>query len=347
MAITKDTLREDADQFSEAFAEDMPPKPEMTEDEAFGLAMPTDEMAGEKPAEMAPEGDASVAIVIAPEEAVDGAVAEGTAAAAADEANMDAGTGKGEAAEAAAPSLDIEKETQRLKSWEGRLKALEAKLKAAGTSGEQETPEGEALEAVSEDAEAAGKPELAQAAEEASDMVEAGRMSADDAMRQLAEDFGEEFVRMIEAIATAKAREAGAAAAGEKVGEISKSVDEIIADIVDTKTRTHFERIADAHPDFNEVGQSPEFSAWIQSMPEADRAEAERVVQSGSAKEIVKLLDSYKEQSAANPEAPAPTETDPAVDAAMDAAEGVRSSGLKLPEEPSRSDDYKEAWQDF
>lgn len=346
MAITKENLREDADQFSAAFDEEMPAKPEMSEDEAFGLAMPTEDMPPAAPAEGEPEGDASVAIVIAPEEAVEGAVAEETAAASTDMANEGAGTGSGEPAQNAAPALDIEKETQRLKSWEGRLKALEAKLKASGSTAETESAEGEALEDVGEQAEAEGKPDLAEAAEQASDMVEAGQMSATEAMRQLADDFGEEFVRMIEAIATAKAREAGAAAAGEKVGEISKSVDEIIADIVDTKTRTHFERIADAHPDFNEIGQSPEFSAWIQNMPEDKRADAERVVQGGSAKEIIKLLDGFK-ASAATATEQAPTQTDPAVDAAMDAAEGVRSSGLKLPEEPTRSDDYKEAWSEF
>ena len=175
-------------------------------------------------------------------------------------------------------------------------------------------------------------------------------MTAAEAMKMLAEDFGDDFVKMIEVIASAKAKEAGAAVAGEKFGEVTKTVDEIISNIVDERAKAHFERIADAHPDFNEVGSSPEFSSWVGSLPEDKKADAERVVANGSAKEIIKLLDTYKAQASA----PASqsggnqgAQTDPAVDAAMDAAEGVRSSGLKLPEEPAKSDGYEDAWKEF
>lgn len=241
---------------------------------------------------------------------------------------------------------DLEKEAQRLRSWEGRLKAMEAKLKGsagsadapAGESGEQAV--GEALEEV---AEGTSNPQLEEAAEEMAQAVESGEMTAAQAMKQLAEDFGEDFVKMIEAVATAKAREAGEKVIGEKVGELSKTVDQIIDNLVDDKSRAHFKAIADKHPDFNDVGQSPEFRSYIEGLPEAERAQAQQVVSGGSSDEVIKLLDSFKASTRS-----APSQGDTQSDEAMDAAEGVRSSGLVLPEAPEpATDDYAGAWEKF
>lgn len=266
-------------------------------------------------------------------------------AAAVEAAPQDAPQGEDATGDAAAPAgeVDIAKETQRLKSWEGRLRAMEAKLKgsspeAAADGGEQAA--GEALEEV---AESTSNPELEEAAEQMAEAVESGEMTAAQAMKQLAEDFGEDFVRMIEAVAAAKAREAGERIVGEKVGELSKTVDQIIDNLVDDKSRAHFKAIADKHPDFNDVGQSPEFKSYIESLPEAERAEAQRVAAGGSSDEVIKLLDGYKASKDA-----APSQEDTPSDEAMDAAEGVRSSGLVLPEVPEPApDDYEGAWDKF
>ena len=248
----------------------------------------------------------------------------------------------GEPAAPAAGDVDIAKETQRLKSWEGRLRAMEARLKAAepGPTGDGEQAAGEALEQV---AESTADPELEQAAEQMAEAVESGEMTASQAMKQLAEDFGEDFVRMIEVVASAKAREAGERIVGEKVGELSKTVDQIIDNLVDDKSRAHFKAIADKHPDFNDVGQSPEFKSYIESLPEAERADAQRVASGGSSEEVIKLLDGYKASKTQ-----APSQGDTPSDEAMDAAEGVRSSGLVLPEVPEPApDDYEGAWEKF
>lgn len=242
----------------------------------------------------------------------------------------------------AAEEVDVAKETQRLKSWEGRLRAMEAKLRAAepGPTGSGEQAAGEALEEVAENT---ADPELEQAAEQMAEAVESGEMTASQAMKQLAEDFGEDFVRMIEAVAVAKAREAGERIVGERVGELSKTVDQIIDNLVDDKSRAHFKAIADKHPDFNDVGQSPEFKSYIDSLPESERANAQRVTSGGSSEEVIKLLDGYKALKTA-----APSQGDTPGDDAMDAAEGVRSSGLVLPEVPEpASDDYEGAWDKF
>lgn len=343
MAITQDELKQEGDDYAAAFNEDPQPAAEQSEDAAFGLDVEAAAAeGGDVKAPAANEGEAaegeapSVAVVIAGEPAE----AEGGMEIPAGGEDTGSEVDPGMAAEE--ESFDPAKERQRLKSWEGRLRAMEAKLK--GTNAEGEPAASEALEDVAEGAEASGDAELAAAAEQASDAVESGEMTAADAMKMLADDFGEDFVKMIEVIAAAKAKEAGVAAATEKVSEIGKTVDEIINDIVDTKTRTHFERIAEKHPDFAEINDSPDFQAWA-----AEDPERQRISQTGSAKEIIGMLDEYKASAGSQPEpevgAPA-AGADPEVTAAMDDAEGVRSSGMRLPEQPTPSG-YEDAWDKF
>jgi hypothetical protein len=99
------------------------------------------------------------------------------------------------------------------------------------------------------------------------------------------------------------------------------------------------ESIADAHPDFMDVAGSPEFKAYIDGMDDMQKPKAMQVIENGSARQIVKLLDTYKStQKKVDP---------PQEDPAMDAAEGVRSKGMKIPEKPAVSDDFAEAFNQF
>lgn len=357
------------DEYSKAWAEDTPAATEPSEEEAFGLAEPAAEEAAE-PTEGAPEvtsedaGESSdgeapaVALVVDGgelEAAVQDAGAKDSAEAAAEMGND--GDTAAVVEEGAEPPVNMDKEIQRLKSWEGRLKAMEAKLKAAGADTEEEQTEVVA-EAIEKAADATDTPAAEEQVEQVAEQVEDGTLSVEQAMRQLSEDFGDEFVRMIEAIATAKAREAGTAAVDAKVGELKGTVDEIIADISDTKTRSHFETIADKHPDFQEVGDSEEFKTYIESLPDDQKGQALDVIAGGSAKQIIKLLDGFKSANAAGAkqgmgdvgELTEAKESivDEAIDeSAMDAAEGVRSSGMRLPDQPAKADDYESAWNEF
>lgn len=355
MATSPEQVRDDEAQYAAAFDEDVAQAPEQSEDEAFGLVdeggdEPAGESAAAEPAtetDLAADGEPAGQTELEAEGDTPGDEGEVR-----DEADLGDGDGSADGADdaAAAPTgeVDLAKEIQRLKSWEGRLKAMEAKLKSAPAA-EPEQAETEALESV---AAKTDDSELSQAASQAAEAVESGEISATDAMKQLAEDFGEDFVKMIETIATAKAREAGTAAASAKVAEVGKAVDDIIADITDSKARAHFEQIAAVHPDFQEVGQSAGFKSYIDSLPPEEKAKAEQTVATGSAKQINQLLSTYKSQLAAESpedqeEAAAPA-ADPAVDAQLDAAEGVRSSGMALPEEPKPADDsYEGAWKEF
>ena len=219
-------------------------------------------------------------------------------------------------------SAELEKERQRLKSWEGRLKALDAQLKAREQAGEAipaaraESPEVQAATAAME------------------------TQPIDEVMATLAEDFGDEFVSALTQVIEARAAEIASKVADEKVGAVSGTVDQLISSLTDDKARNHFETIADAHPDFMEVAQSPEFKQWVESL--GDKAEqAKAVIESGSSRQVVKLLDEFKAAGQAGQEAMKD-------DAAMMAAQSVRGrGGMRLPEKPQVADDYEAAWNEF
>jgi len=316
---TTDTLKNDQDEFNAAFAEPEAEKPEVSEDEAFGLS---------EPEEIPDEAEAE----IIEEPAADSPVEEVTEP----QVEVEVESAKGE------PGSPLTPDEQREKSWEGRLKAREAELKAweealkareSGMHNEaEESPEHEAAE-----------PEVVEAVEDAVEKVESGEMSVDEALKTLGEDFGPEFAKVLEVLVTAKAKEATASIT-DKIGSINKTVEDLIADITDDKTRSHFETIASKHPDFMEVSEGELMQNYLAGLPEADRSAAEHIISEGSSKDIIKLLDAVK---ASAPKEEVVVEVEPDNQHAMDAAEGVRSKGLKLPEKPVASDDYEAAWDSF
>lgn len=202
-------------------------------------------------------------------------------------------------------------------------------------------PEGEApTEAIAQETPAAEMAEEVQepAAEESAEIPneEMADASGDDeveaAKKALADDFGPEFVRLIEIIAVACAGKT----AGDAIGETSKTVQEIIADLQGTKARVHFERIFDKHPEFMTIAESPEFLKWVSDQPPEAQEECKQIIESGSARQVIGMLDAFVKTK----NAPAAT----ADDEWADGAEGVRSTGMVLPETPATNDDYEAAW---
>lgn len=310
---TQEQMKNDQDAYGLAFNEEQAPAAEQTEDEAFGIT----------PAET--EGDASANGGAAPDVAV---VIQGEAPSAEAAPPVEAGAPEGGGdtqmaapEEGAAPpsdGVDIEKETQRLKSWEGRLRAQQAELDAK--KGE-EAPAAEAGETSGEE------------------MAEGEDPTVEQAIATLSADFGGDFVKLIQVIARGEAQ----SAAGETVGELGKSVQAIIDDITDGKKRAHFQAIFDAHPDFAEISESAPFLEWI-----SQNASMQDIADHGSAAEINDMLTQYKAATAPAPaEGSGPNAGMPPDDTSLDDAEGVRSSGLRLPESPAEAKDFKDAWDQF
>lgn len=239
------------------------------------------------------------------------------------------------------PAADAGMTEQQLKSWEGRLKKMEADLKAKPSH--TESAGVEALEDGAEKAEESGDEPMGEAMEQAAEQVESGAMTLDQAMKSLAEDFGEPFVKMIEAIASAKAGEIGKSA----VDGVASEVKDIIAHISDTNERNHFEKIEASCPDFNDLRQDPAFLSFV-----SDDPANQEVASSGSAADVISLIKTFKAQApqqdsgdtpAAEPTGQTQTEDSPE-GADVDAATGVRSAGMSIPEKPAESDDYEGAF---
>lgn len=242
-------------------------------------------------------------------------------------------------------TLDPEKERQRLKSWEGRLRAKEAELEAKAAKpadgAKEEGEASEALESVADAAQAKGSTELAEAANAAAEAVESGEMSPEEAVAQLSEDFGEEFIKMIKAIVVATTK--------KEVEPVTKTVDEVVSSLNNNEMRAHFQAIASKHPDFNEIGPSESFKSFIAGLPDDVRGDAEQVAKGGSAADVIALLDAFKEsQKASQAKGPATADTPTAEQPAVEDLEGVRSGGVRLPEKPAPGeDDYAGAWEQF
>ena len=340
MAIAPNQQDLDDAEYSAAFNEDQSGPVQQTEDEAFS------NMADESGA---PSDDADGDVMV-----IEGdGMPEGEAVAEAEPAAEVAAVTEPPAEEPMDP-----KDIQRQKSWEGRLKAREEELRlreealaSAGDKAGEVTSGGETA-GLSEDP--------GEAVVELAAAVDSGEMTAEQAMKTLEEDFGPEFVKMLDVLVSAKA----GSAVDSKVSEVSKTVDQLIGEIVDDKARSHFETIADAHPDFAEINGSEALAAYMASLSDADRTKAEQVSADGNARQIVKLLDGFKgwseKQSGAKPAdaaPPAPAGEEAGMgmgmsmsgidESAADAAEGVRSTGMALPGTPDKDDSYESAWSKF
>jgi hypothetical protein len=304
MKATKEDIEQRDKEYADQFNEPDQEKRQISDDEAFGLTEP----AAEAPAaEEAAPAEGSPAEEVAEAPAVEaGESAEGTG---------DAPHGEQPTGEAAPSPADIE---QRLKSWEGRLKARQAELDAreaamsnSGVNEEQSSgPAGDGYEAT-QDAPGEGEGES-------------------DPAAVLADDFGQDFVNQITALVRKVAHEC--------MGGVDARVDQVIAALQNERLQNHFNSIAQAHADFMDVVESPDFSAWKDAQPDRDRLQ--QVIDGGSARQIIDMLSAFKNatKKADNPDYDG--------DAQFDAAEGVRSSGLSLPKEPVADDDFARAWNE-
>lgn len=329
MATSPEKAQQDQQDFASAYNEEQSAAPQQTEDEAFGIGPEVHETLAEEVTEEAPQ-DASAAEAGAEGQA--GNDAQGSAPAL---VVIEPGaTESGDAQE------EDPKDIQRQKSWEGRLKAKEAELKAReeALNAPAETTQ-EPMEPGETMAEEAAEPAVTEKIEETVEKVASGEMTADEAMASLSQDFGEDFTKMLSLLIESKASEIAGKTADERVSKVGGQLDSIVSEIVDDKSRMHYESISEAHPDFEEVAGSPEFKEYIDAMDETAKASAMQVIEQGSWRQIVKLLSAFKDAGKQ------PEQQD---ESSMDAAEGVRSKGaLQIPDKPSNSKAYEESWADF
>jgi hypothetical protein len=233
--------------------------------------------------------------------------------------SVDVSPTPGEAVEGEALTAEDE---QRKRSWEGRLKAREAELKAR-----EDALAGREVDLT--------PPPTEEPGQEAVNFADGGEaQAAPDYAAIVAEDFGPDLLKAFEAIADQRAQARAEDAARRVVGEMSGKSDERISaleaelnEAIDSLNNMHMGDLEDAHGDFREVIASPEFAQWKATLPEAARARVDRASAGGSAQQCIKVLNDFKAALPSNEPAPA----DGVTDDELEAAEGVRSSGLKLP----------------
>ena len=257
-------------------------------------------------------------------------------------------------------------ETQRRKSWEGRLKKLEEELRAreAALAEREATPQAyadggevraddEGADTVAEGAgdgtvemhadggEAGGIDGMIAEATELSKNPEKLNAVADE----MAGDYGRNFIVTHMAIQMAVARKVAEELAQGYAQNFSGDLEGLVGEIQSAFSSMHKQTIADAHEDFEEVVESPEFQSWIDTMEEADKAKAQSVIDGGSAGQVIKLLQRFKDFLAERDKPKEPTAKDIWDE---DAAASVRSSSpLKIPSRAPMSDDdeYKRAFE--
>ena len=268
--------------------------------------------------------------------------------------NNEVGNGGEEAGESAvvdAPAVD-QADEQREKSWEGRLKKMEQELKAREAAlaekesaltadggpaqaneiqGGEESPE--SGETPSEE-NAEETPAVQRIRAEAMRLMQSGGLDA--AIRDAVDNFGEEFLVLSAALSGLLFDDL----AKPYIDDMGQSLESLVGDVTTAFASRDFEAISEAHEDVETIVESPEFNAYLDGLDDDAKAAAQKVVDSGSPRQVVKLLNDFKSSLKSREQSPEELW-------AQDAAEGVRSSSaLKLPTrpEPSADDDYERAW---
>ena len=161
-------------------------------------------------------------------------------------------------------------------------------------------------------------------------------------LKNMVADYGRDFV--VGAVALA-APLIDAKAEGY-IADVNGNLESLVSEVQQAFSSMHRSAISDAHEDFEELVDGEEFQGWLAGLDEADRAKAEKVVESGSSGQAIKLLGQFKEHLKAASE---PKERTPEDVWAEDAASSVRSSApLKIPTRApeSESDEYKRAFDE-
>lgn len=278
---------------------------------AFNDEDVTDESVGNEVSLTAAEGmsdDDTGSVVIDAKTAVNDA---------AEEAGIDTSAGQPDlTAEEQGEQISPE-DLQRQKSWEGRLRKREEELAAR------------------EAALGSGNGDAQSAADDA---------EIAEIRQRLTEDFGDEFVGMISKLAAYEARKLAAEDFDSKLNPIQQTIAQAIQDVHAAFESMHFGAIADAHENFQDIINSPEFGAYINGLSGDEQEAAQAVLEGGTPKQVIGLLNAYKESLEQKAEQSGP---DSSVEDALDAAEGVRgSSPVQLPGRVpvGDEDEYRAAW---
>lgn len=163
-----------------------------------------------------------------------------------------------------------------------------------------------------------------------------------DIVAQLEEDYGPEFVKAMDAMIERRARQIVEEMGGQFAGDVERKIDKIVELSAQGLGRLHRSVLLSMRKDAEDVANSEEFGAWVASLPDEERAQAEAAIEDGDLPDLLALFERYdgREDGEQSPE-----------DVwAEGAAAGVKGSApIRLPQRApvSEDDEYKRAWESF
>jgi hypothetical protein len=171
------------------------------------------------------------------------------------------------------------------------------------------------------------------------DMAEADAAPAsDDPVEQMAADYGPEIVAAVTAIVERTVRKIVEEMGGAFASEVEGKIAEIMRATNEGFGMIQGEMLRSVVDDIDDVLESDEFTAWVESLPEEEKAQAKQVIDAGTPSQGIKLIRQYKARS----KGPSPEDV-----WAEDAAVAVKGkSPVRLPDRPSMSpeDEYRAAF---
>ena len=171
------------------------------------------------------------------------------------------------------------------------------------------------------------------------DMAEADTAPvSDDPVEQMAADYGPEIVAAVTAIVERTVRKIVEEMGGAFASEIEGKIAEIMRATNEGFGMIQGEMLRSVVDDIDDVLESEEFTAWVESLPEEEKAQAQQVIDAGTPSQGIKLIRQYKARS----KGPSPEDV-----WAEDAAVAVKGkSPVRLPDRPSMSpeDEYRAAF---
>lgn len=171
------------------------------------------------------------------------------------------------------------------------------------------------------------------------DMAEADAAPAsDDPVEQMAADYGPEIVAAVTAIVERTVRKIVEEMGGAFASEVEGKIAEIMRATNEGFGMIQGEMLRSVVDDIDDVLESDEFTAWVESLPEEEKAQAQQVIDAGTPSQGIKLIKQYKARS----KGPSPEDV-----WAEDAAVAVKGkSPVRLPDRPSMSpeDEYRAAF---
>ena len=171
------------------------------------------------------------------------------------------------------------------------------------------------------------------------DMAEADTAPvSDDPVEQMAADYGPEIVAAVTAIVERTVRKIVEEMGGAFASEVEGKIAEIMRATNEGFGMIQGEMLRSVVDDIDDVLESDEFTAWVESLPEEEKAQAQQVIDAGTPSQGIKLIKQYKARS----KGPSPEDV-----WAEDAAVAVKGkSPVRLPDRPSMSpeDEYRAAF---